>query len=109
MIFFPFSSCFNLKKSPKSPFEWIVIFGIVSRVSRSSTLIILGMRSGVCGGDCLIFEGFVDELGIPVEFVGVGEGVDDLQPFETEAYSYAFAEFIPEFNLIERRGKARGS
>ncbi|MQM03018.1 hypothetical protein Taro_035793 [Colocasia esculenta] len=28
----------------------------------------------------------VDELGIPVKFVGVGEGVDDLQPFEPEAF-----------------------
>lgn len=28
----------------------------------------------------------VDELGIPVKFVGVGEGVDDLQPFEAEAF-----------------------
>lgn len=28
----------------------------------------------------------VDELGIPVKFVGVGEGVDDLQPFDAEAF-----------------------
>lgn len=28
----------------------------------------------------------VDELGIPVKFVGVGEGVEDLQPFEAEAF-----------------------
>ena len=24
----------------------------------------------------------VDELGVPVKFVGVGEGIDDLQPFD---------------------------
>lgn len=28
----------------------------------------------------------VDELGIPVKFVGVGEGVKDLQPFDAEAF-----------------------
>ncbi|KAD6453209.1 hypothetical protein E3N88_07914 [Mikania micrantha] len=28
----------------------------------------------------------VDELEIPVKFVGVGEGVEDLQPFEAEAF-----------------------
>ncbi|KHF98418.1 Cell division FtsY, chloroplastic -like protein [Gossypium arboreum] len=29
----------------------------------------------------------VDELGIPVKFVGVGEGVEDLQPFDAEAFN----------------------
>jgi len=29
------------------------------------------------------------ELGIPVKFIGVGEGVDDLQPFEARAFSRA--------------------
>lgn len=28
----------------------------------------------------------VDELGIPVKFVGVGEGVNDLQPFNAEEF-----------------------
>lgn len=28
----------------------------------------------------------VNELGIPVKFVGVGEGVEDLQPFDPEAF-----------------------
>ena len=28
----------------------------------------------------------VDELGIPVKFLGVGEGVEDLQPFDAEAF-----------------------
>lgn len=28
----------------------------------------------------------VDELGIPVKFVGVGEGVEDLQPFDAEVF-----------------------
>lgn len=28
----------------------------------------------------------VDELGIPVKFVGVGEGLEDLQPFDAREY-----------------------
>uniref|UniRef100_A0A0E0JTU6 SRP54-type proteins GTP-binding domain-containing protein n=1 Tax=Oryza punctata TaxID=4537 RepID=A0A0E0JTU6_ORYPU len=28
----------------------------------------------------------VDELGIPVKFIGVGEGMEDLQPFDAEAF-----------------------
>jgi fused signal recognition particle receptor len=28
----------------------------------------------------------VDDLGIPVKFVGVGEGMEDLQPFDAEAF-----------------------
>lgn len=28
----------------------------------------------------------VDTLGIPVKFVGVGEGLEDLQPFDPESF-----------------------
>ena len=28
----------------------------------------------------------VDELGVPVKFIGVGETADDLQPFDPEAF-----------------------
>ena len=28
----------------------------------------------------------VDDLGIPVKFIGVGEGMEDLQPFDAEAF-----------------------
>ena len=30
-----------------------------------------------------------EELGVPVRFVGVGEGMDDLQPFDAEAFAAA--------------------
>ena len=29
---------------------------------------------------------FIDEVGVPAKFVGVGEGVEDLQPFDAEAF-----------------------
>lgn len=35
---------------------------------------------------CLSQVSVVDELGIPVKFVGVGERVEDLQPFDAEAF-----------------------
>lgn len=28
----------------------------------------------------------VDELGVPVKFVGVGEGIEDLQPFDPDSF-----------------------
>ena len=28
----------------------------------------------------------VDELGIPIKFIGVGETADDLQPFDSETF-----------------------
>ena len=36
----------------------------------------------------------VDELGIPVKFVGVGEGVEDLQPFDAEAFVNAIFSIV---------------
>jgi len=42
------------------------------------------VRSTYC--NCNLQVSVVDELGIPVKFVGVGEGVDDLQPFDAEAF-----------------------
>ena len=32
------------------------------------------------------------ELGLPVKFIGVGEGIDDLQPFDAHAFSQALFE-----------------
>ena len=33
-----------------------------------------------------------NELGIPVKFVGVGEGIDDLQPFSAEEFAEGIFE-----------------
>ncbi|KAJ4803822.1 Signal recognition particle receptor FtsY [Rhynchospora pubera] len=45
---------------------------------------ILTKLDGSARGGCVV--SVVDELGIPVKFVGVGEGLDDLQPFDAEAF-----------------------
>lgn len=40
-------------------------------------------RGSVCA--CLQVS-VVDDLGVPIKFVGVGEGVDDLQAFDASAF-----------------------
>ncbi|BAT97888.1 hypothetical protein LR48_Vigan11g038000 [Vigna angularis] len=48
------------------------------------TGLILTKLDGSARGGCVV--SVVDELGIPVKFVGVGEGVEDLQPFDADAF-----------------------
>ncbi|CAM8922569.1 unnamed protein product [Rhodiola kirilowii] len=48
------------------------------------TGLILTKLDGTARGGCVV--SVVDELGIPVKFVGVGEGVEDLQPFDAEIF-----------------------
>ncbi|KAI5647287.1 hypothetical protein M9H77_33292 [Catharanthus roseus] len=48
------------------------------------TGLILTKLDGSARGGCVV--SVVDELGIPVKFVGVGEGVEDLQAFDAEAF-----------------------
>lgn len=45
---------------------------------------VLTKLDGTARGGCVV--SVVDELRIPVKFVGVGEGVEDLQPFDAEAF-----------------------
>lgn len=37
----------------------------------------------------------VDDLGVPVKFVGVGEGIDDLQAFDAEGFVDALFPSAP--------------
>lgn len=48
------------------------------------TGIILTKLDGTARGGAVV--SVVDELGVPVKFVGVGEGIDDLQPFDPEGF-----------------------
>lgn len=45
---------------------------------------VLTKLDGTARGGCVV--SVVDELRIPVKFVGVGEGLEDLQPFDAEAF-----------------------
>lgn len=45
---------------------------------------VLTKLDGTARGGCVV--SVVDELRIPVKFVGIGEGLEDLQPFDAEAF-----------------------
>jgi fused signal recognition particle receptor len=45
---------------------------------------VLTKLDGTARGGCVV--SVVDELSIPVKFVGIGEGLNDLQPFDAEAF-----------------------
>ena len=56
----------------------------VFRETAGLTGIILTKLDGTAkGGICVAIA---QELGVPVKFVGLGEGIDDLQPFNAEEY-----------------------
>lgn len=56
----------------------------VFRETAGLTGIILTKLDGTAkGGICVAIA---QELGVPVKYVGLGEGIDDLQPFNTEEY-----------------------
>ena len=46
--------------------------------------IILTKLDGSARGGAVV--SVVDELGLPIKFVGVGEGIDDLQPFDPQRF-----------------------
>ena len=48
------------------------------------TGIILTKLDGTARGGAVV--SVVDELGIPVKFIGVGEAMEDLQSFEAESF-----------------------
>jgi fused signal recognition particle receptor len=49
------------------------------------TGVVLSKMDGTAKGGVIL--GVREELGVPVRFVGVGEGADDLQPFRAEAFA----------------------
>lgn len=51
------------------------------------TGMILTKLDGTARGGAVV--SVVDALGVPVKFVGVGEGVEDLQPFNAETFAEA--------------------
>jgi len=54
------------------------------------TGLVVAKLDGTAKGGVLI--PIVMELGVPVRFTGTGEGLDDIQPFEPEAYARALFE-----------------
>lgn len=56
------------------------------------TGIVLTKLDGTAKGGVVI--PIYNELGIPVKFIGVGEGIDDLQPFDAKAYTEGLFEEV---------------
>ncbi len=56
----------------------------------SITGIVLTKLDGTAKGGIML--SIKRELGIPVKFIGVGEGIDDLQPFDAGQFVQAFFE-----------------
>lgn len=52
--------------------------------------IILAKLDGTAKGGAIF--GIKQKLGLPVKFIGVGEGIDDLEPFDPDAYVEALFE-----------------
>ncbi len=83
------------KEIPTAPHETLLVIdattgqnGLVqARVFKeivNVTGIVLTKLDGTAKGGIVI--SIVDELGIPIKFVGVGEGIDDLKPFDPKEF-----------------------
>ncbi|KIY93005.1 hypothetical protein MNEG_14959, partial [Monoraphidium neglectum] len=57
------------------------------------TGLILTKLDGTARGGAVV--SVVDQLGLPVKFVGLGEGVDDLQTFDPRAFAAALFPDAP--------------
>ncbi|XWS35759.1 hypothetical protein CRYUN_Cryun20dG0023500 [Craigia yunnanensis] len=64
---------------------------------------ILTKLDGSARGGCVV--SVVDELGIPVKFVGIDEGVEDLQPFDAEMAELNQCIFFTILRDLIRRDK----
>lgn len=65
------------------------------------TGIILTKLDGSSRGGAVV--SVVDDLGLPVKFVGVGEGLEDLQPFDCDSF---VDSLFPEGDTAARAGMA---
>lgn len=83
------------KEMPDAPHEVLLVLDATSGQNALAqakkfheevgvTGIILTKLDGTAKGGAII--GIVDELKIPVKFIGFGEGMDDLRPFDAESF-----------------------
>jgi fused signal recognition particle receptor len=54
------------------------------------TGIVLTKLDGTAKGGVVV--AIKNELDIPVRYVGIGEGIDDMQPFDAEVFAKALVE-----------------
>ncbi|MGE4317597.1 MAG: signal recognition particle-docking protein FtsY [Deferribacterales bacterium] len=86
------------KELPDAPHEVLLVLDATSGQNALSqaqkfhediglTGLVLTKLDGTAKGGAII--GIVDELKIPVKFIGFGEGIDDLKPFSAEDFVHA--------------------
>ncbi|NLL74433.1 MAG: signal recognition particle-docking protein FtsY, partial [Erysipelothrix sp.] len=59
--------------------------GAFTEVAHVDSLIVTKLDGSPKGGVLLSIK---DELGIKVSYIGLGEGIEDLKPFDIESYLY---------------------
>ena len=59
---------------------------LFKEVAPISGIVLTKLDGSAKGG---VVVGIMSELGIPVKYVGVGEGIDDLKPFDPEDFAKA--------------------
>jgi fused signal recognition particle receptor len=89
------------RELPEAPHETLLVLDATTgqnglqqaRVFKEATNIsgiVLTKLDGTAKGGVII--GIQEELGVPVQYIGVGEAVEDLQPFEAESFVQALFE-----------------
>ncbi len=79
-----------------------------SKIAEITGIILTKLDGTARGGVVLSIK---NDLKVPVKFVGVGEGIDDLQPFNPKAFAEGLFEALPEdyqeeeIDLSEIRGE----
>jgi len=83
------------KKMPSAPHEVLLVLDGTTGLNMLNQArefnkqmglsgLILTKLDGTARGGCVV--SVVDELGLPIKFVGVGEGMEDLQPFDPDLF-----------------------
>ena len=89
------------REQPSAPHETLLVLDATTgqnglqqaRVFKEATDItgiVLTKLDGTAKGGVIV--GIQDELGVPVKYVGVGEEIEDLQPFDADDYARALFE-----------------
>jgi len=90
-----------IREQPDAPHETFLVLDATTgqnglqqaRVFKEAadiTGIVLTKLDGTAKGGVII--GIQEELGVPVKYIGVGEQVDDLQPFDASSFVHALFE-----------------
>lgn len=100
------------REIPDAPHEVLMVLDATTGQNALSQAKLFGEKSGVTGLVLTKLDGTAkggivvairQELDLPVKFVGLGEKIDDLQPFDSEQFVHAlFAGLIQEEEEIEQ-------